>query len=209
MTVTAVTAGKKGSLSLFVDGEFAFPVDEETAAQAKLAPGLELGEEELESIRQKALCRAARERCLTLLSYKSYTRGMLLDRLRREHTEERAALAAVERMEELGLLDDEDYALRCSRDLVRLKGYGPVRVRQELARRRVSRAIIDRALEQFSPEEFQENLQAHLGKKYARDLASPKGKARALNAALRLGYSYEEARAAVSRLTEGEDFSGW
>ena len=75
----------------------------------------------LEELRAQAELKKAKEKALQLLSYKEYTAKQLSDRLARTAGEETAKLAVM-RMEELGLVDDADYAMRFAYDLYTRKG---------------------------------------------------------------------------------------
>lgn len=82
---------------------------------------------------------------MTLLSYKSYTKQGLQKRLA-EYVDGEAAEKATERMAELGLIDDEDYARRLAADLIKRKGYGERRVMQEMLRRGVAKQLAEEAI---------------------------------------------------------------
>ena len=98
-----------------------------------------------------------------------------------------AARAAAGRMEELGLVDDEDYARRLAQELAR-KGYAAPRAAQELARRGVDRDLA-RSAAQEAVSDPGEALRALIARKYAR---------RQTVAALqRLGYRWDEIRSAL------------
>ena len=131
--ITEITVTKRGRFALFLDGEFAFSVDDETLAEEKLHPGLSLSQEEIQRIQEESSLRYAKKKALSLLAHKDYTVQMMIQRLLVYDMTEETAEAATQRMVELGLINDRDYALRCSRDLVNLKRYAPYRVAQELA----------------------------------------------------------------------------
>ncbi len=192
-------------MALFLDGDFAFSVDLETLAHFGLREGLTLSPEELSQLLERTLTQKVKERAFTLLSYKSYTRSLLRQRLLREDLAPGDCVDAVlDRLEELGLLDDRDYALRCAKDLTRLKRYAPGRVRQELRRRGLEQADIDAALKQCEQDPAAQ-IRAVVEKKYRGALGDEKGRRRAVNGLLRLGYSYGQIREALRDLAELED----
>lgn len=80
-----------------------------------------------------------------MLARRSYAQRGLLDRLR-ERFPEQESEAAVERLAELGLLDDRDYAERFVRDRFGRAGYGPHRIRRDLMRKGVGAEDADAAL---------------------------------------------------------------
>jgi regulatory protein len=55
--------------------------------------------------------------------------------------------AALARLQDLGLLDDAEYARQLARSQMVGRGYAPRRLQQELARRGVARDVADRAID--------------------------------------------------------------
>lgn len=197
MIITAVEPTKKGRYSVFADGEFVFSVDDETLVLCGVKAGREVTVQQLEAIRQTAEEKKAKQKAMTLLSYKSYTKQGLQKRLA-EYVDGEAAEKATERMAELGLIDDEDYARRLAADLIKRKGYGERRVMQEMLRRGVAKQLAEEAISAQSVDTG-ETLKRIIEKKYLRTLENEgeKGKRRAVNGLLRLGYSYDEINSAL------------
>ena len=187
--LTKLSPTKQGRMALFFDEEFAFSVDLETLAQFGLQKGMEFTEEEYEDLLEKTQYKKARDRAFKLLGYKSYTRWLLRQRLLQEEFPEEVVLDVLDRLEELGLIDDLDYAVRCSTDLLHLKKYSLSRVRQELRHRGVEDADIEEALSQVENDPL-EQIRQVIEKKYRSALADEKGRRRAVNGLLRLGYGY-------------------
>ena len=111
MRITDVRMTKRGRVALYVEGEFLLSMHPDVFAVSGLSVGSEVDTESLETLSAEAELKKAKEKALNLLSYKEYTTKQLTDRLKR-HTDEESAEQAVARMEELGLLDDDDYAER-------------------------------------------------------------------------------------------------
>ena len=110
-----------------------------------------------------------------------------------------------DRMEELGLVDDEDYARRLAQELAR-KGYAAPRTAQELARRGIDRDLA-RAAAQEAVSDPGESLRALIARKYARRLGDEKGRRQTVAALQRLGYRWDEIRSALREfdaLPEGD-----
>ncbi|MBQ8599025.1 MAG: regulatory protein RecX [Oscillospiraceae bacterium] len=184
-------------MALFFDDEFAFSVDLETLAQFGLQKGMELSGDELDELIEKTQYKKARDRAFKLLGYKSYTRWLLKQRLLQEDYPQEVVLDVLDRLEELGLIDDLDYARRCSADLLHLKKYSLSRVRQELRCRGVEEADIDEALEQVDSDPL-EQIRQVVEKKYRHGLGEEKGRRRAVSGLQRLGYSYSQIRQVLS-----------
>lgn len=195
--LTKLSPTKQGRMALFFDDEFAFSVDLETLAQFGLQKGMELSGDELDELIEKTQYKKARDRAFKLLGYKSYTRWLLKQRLLQEDYPQEVVLDVLDRLEELGLIDDLDYARRCSTDLLHLKKYSLSRVRQELRHRGVEEADIDEALAQVDSDPLDQIRQV-VEKKYRYGLGEEKGRRRAVSGLQRLGYGYSQIRQVLS-----------
>ena len=194
--LTKISATKQGRLALFFDDEFAFSVDLETLAQFGLQKDMELTEEELEELTEQTQYKKARDRAFKLLGYKSYTRWLLRQRLLQEEFPQEVVCDVLDRLEELGLLDDKDYARRCASDLLKLKKYSLSRVKQELRHRGISDEDMEEALMDVENDP-QEQIRQVIEKKYKNGLSEEKGRRRAVSGLQRLGYSYSQIRQAL------------
>ena len=85
-----------------------------------------------------------------------------------EAGEPRKAELIREAAEELGLIDDEDYARRLAQSLFGGKHFGARRVKQELRRKGIADDVIEAVLAEFSTDrdETEENIRAILERKY-------------------------------------------
>ncbi|MGN0984877.1 MAG: regulatory protein RecX [Candidatus Enterenecus sp.] len=164
----------------FEDGSF-LRVGEGDVVSLSLYAGKELNEQEAAALTAAAQQSKLNERAVELLSARAMSRKELVDKLsapsrRRKKTElvqaepdpealarEREALRqgaeqAADRMEELGLLNDGEYAAAVVRHYV-AKGFGERKIRDELYRRGVPRDCWEDALgEQPGPEDALDRL---------------------------------------------------
>lgn len=198
MELTAAEPRRKGLVQLYLDGEAAVKIDTEIFIRSGLKPGDMLTDEELRQLIQASDERRAREKALYLLEHRSHSKKELTEKIARTAASRSAAQAAADRMEELGLLNDEAYARDLARDLFLRKRYGAMRVKQELKRKGIDGELIDELLEQYGgEEEALENIRAVLDKKYAGWEEDEKTRRRAFAALQRLGYSYGLIRQAM------------
>ena len=138
----------------------------------------------------------AKERALALLNRRDYSRGELLKKLLEKGEEPEAAEAAVERLAELGFVDDARYARLIVRHYA-AKGYGARRVKQELHHRGIPPELFDEAMEQM-PE--QDETVDRLLRSRLKSEAPDRGELKkASDFLLRRGYSWDEVRAALRR----------
>ena len=150
MELTAIEPRRHRLVQLYLDGEAAVKLDAATAQEARLRVGMELDDEELHELLQKSDAARAKEKALYLLEHRPHAKRELERKLSRTVGEE-AAQAAADRMEELGLVDDADYAARLAQELAR-KGYAFSRTVQELVRRGVDRELAQEAAREASPD---------------------------------------------------------
>ena len=117
-TITQIKETKKGRLALFLDGEFAFSLDEDTFAAAALHEEDEVEEWRLEELRKQSDTRKALDKAMDLLSLRDHAAGELYQKLCRKFDGPSAAYA-VAKAQELGLLDDAAFARRRAAELLR------------------------------------------------------------------------------------------
>jgi len=132
-----------------------------------------------------------------MLDKRDYARGELLEKLVEKGEPREEAEAIVDRLTELGFLDDARYAGLVARHYA-AKGCGRRRIEAELFRRRVPRELWDAALEVLPPSDstLDSLLQNRLRGASPDDRAAVR---RASDALLRRGFSWEEIRDALER----------
>ncbi|MEG1778905.1 MAG: RecX family transcriptional regulator [Oscillospiraceae bacterium] len=204
--LSKITVTKLMRYALFFDDEFTFSIDEKTLAENHLKVGISLNEEQINQLKEQSNYEYAKQKALSLLGYKDYTKNMLVKRLQTYEIDAQSATDAAYRMEELGLINEQDYAMRLSRDLVRLKKYSCYKVTQELKTRGLDEEIIQIAIEQFTEDSFPKRIAEVIQKKYLRDLDTPKGKNRAINGLVRLGYRPSEVVVVINNLLEDPEY---
>ena len=136
---------------------------------------------------------------LVLINEAEYTRKGLLDKIRTRH-DATSAEFAVERMEELRLLDDEEYARRYCHDLIELRHFSAYHAKQALLQKGIDREIADRVLEELAPDPVEQICEL-LRTKYARKLSDEKGRERTVASLQRGGFRWEHIKTAM-RLQE-------
>ena len=94
--ITAIKETKKGRLALFLDGEFAFSLDEETFAAADLHVEDELDAWQLEELRRKSDTRKAIDRALDILALRDHAAGELYQKICRKFDPHSAAAAVAQ-----------------------------------------------------------------------------------------------------------------
>ena len=212
MIITSITRyGDKGNrYRIDVDGEYWYILADTLIMDFRLRKGMSVTEELLGEIRAAADYRKGRERAFYLLESREHTKSELAAKLARNIDWETARKIADE-MESLGLIHETDYARRLAQYLSSVKHHGSRRIYQELMKKGFSGSDIQSALDDIETDE--DELTALVRKKYARylqlaDEEEPsgfyrgysKGKNKAIQGLMRLGYGFGESLAAVERV---------
>ncbi|MBQ4569729.1 MAG: regulatory protein RecX [Ruminococcus sp.] len=199
MIVTAVEPRKKNLSALYIDGEYAMKLSTHTLLENRINPGTELDDEGLCELVKLSDLHRAKEKALWLISYRDHSSKELFDKLCRDFCEE-AASAALLRMQELGLINDEAFAERYAKEL-HLKHQSPSSIRYKLIQKGIDKETADSIVDKLEIDPVAE-IEALIEKKYAGKLSDEKGLRRTVAALQRAGYHYGDIKAVISRFTE-------
>lgn len=205
MLVTAIEPRRKGLSALYLDGQESL-VDTETLAASRLRPGDELGEEQLLALLHASDSRRAREKALFILTYRDHSREELKRKLLTASFSEEAAEAAVQKVSDMGLINDREYARKLARELLFRKRWGERRAVGEMLRRGLERELVAEVMEEAQPDPTVQ-LAEIIEKKYTPLPQDEKGRRRMLNALARMGYGWSDIRSALAQAEESME--GW
>lgn len=196
MRITEIRKLKSGRYGIFADGEYVDSLDDETLVLSRLKTGREIDESELAEILLEAKKRRAKDKAMNLLSFRDHSKAELVKKLSPKLGEE-AAEEAAEKMEEIGLVNDADYALKFAKELIFTKLLGRDRVLYELSQRGIDRELAFSALEsiEFDPIE---NARRLLLKKYPRGIQDESARRKAAALLTRSGYRFSEIKSALN-----------
>ena len=152
---------RRGKARIWVDGEFWAEIDAEVALERGLREGVALGLEELDEARVAGERALAMGRALHFLGYRARSLREVRARLRRYGYGEETVRAVIGRLEELGYLDDEEFARTVVREKARR--YGPRRVSADLRRSGVDAELAQGIVE----EEFAERSEVEAARSAA------------------------------------------
>ncbi len=201
MVITAVEPRRKSLSALYIDGEFAMNLDTQTLIENRFAAGREIDDGDLREIIRLSNERRAKEKALWLISYRDHSKKELRDKIRRTCDDE-SAEKAVERMEELGLVSDSDFACRYARTLLLQKKLTKRAAMFELTRKGIDRETAEAALDEIDVD-YRENIRCVIAKKYPR-IEDEKIRRRAAAALQRMGYGWEDIRAVFDEYVQTE-----
>ncbi|MDO5123910.1 MAG: regulatory protein RecX [Eubacteriales bacterium] len=200
MVITAVEPRRKSLSALFIDGEFAMKLDTATLLENRISPGLEITDEQLHELIFKSDLRRAKEKAMWLISYRDHTTAELLKKLKKDFSEE-ASKAAVERMVELHLMNDEDVAKRYASDLRSIKHLSPQSIKYKLIEKGIDKETAEVIVEELSIDPVEE-ITILIEKKYSKNLRDEKGIKRTFAALQRCGYHYGDIKSALRPFLE-------
>ena len=194
MIITDVQPRRRRLSQLYIDGEAAVKIDTETWLRSGISVGDEIDDERLHQLLQDSAAHRAHEKALYLLEHRAHSKKELADKIARAEFDREAANAAADRMEELGLVDDEQYARRLAQELFERRKFGMRRVKQELQQKGIGADVIALVLEEFSPEteETVEKIREIIERKYSTAREDEKVRRRAIAALQRYGYTLDD-----------------
>ena len=215
MKLTA-KAGKGEKIHLSLDGEYIATVNADYWFTCGIKSGSEVTPQQLEELLAESARRKMMNKALDLLSMRDYSRRELSDQLVTQAWEKKEqkdmdlgslkqqASDICDRLEELGLLNEERFARSYVDELLRRKHLSKSGLKTALIQKGVQRDIIETVLEEVEVDPVEQVRELLATKFKNRDLSDEKQKTRTVNALLRLGYRYGEINAAMDGILEDE-----
>ena len=197
----SIKESKANKIHIYVDDEYRATVDSDYWYSEKYRNYKEINEEELTELLDAVSFRRAYNKGLDLLSRRPHGTKELIKKLCEKGHEKESAEKACDRLLELGLLNDEEFARILANELYERKGYGVKRIKQELAFRGIDREIAENAIESLDID-TQTRIILVIEKKYKGKINDEKGRKRAIDGLLRLGYSYSDIKSALNSIEE-------
>ena len=207
-TITRIEPQKKNPRrrSVFIDGKFAFGVDEEVVSKLGLEKGEGLTEQKIKEILIQKSENEAKEVALRFLSFRRRTEKEVKDKLKKKDFEERTIKSTIDKLKEYDLVNDFEFATAWVKERLAYKPRGKKLLRQELWKKGIKKDIIDQVTEELCQDEDKSasELMEKIKKRY-KNLEPKVARRRMLSLLLRRGFSYETAsRAMEDYLTKEE-----
>ena len=216
MKLTA-KAGKGEKIHLSLDGEYIATVNADYWFTCGIKSGSEVTPQQLEELLAESARRKMMNKALDLLSMRDYSRRELSDKLVTKAWEKKEqkdmdlgslkqqASDICDRLEELGLLNEERFARSYVDELLRRKHLSKSGLKTALIQKGVQRDIIETVLEEVEVDPVEQVRELLATKFKNRDLSDEKQKTRTVNALLRLGYRFGEINEAMDLELLAED----
>lgn len=183
----------------FANGETAF-INSEVIYNYHLKSGMEISQSDWQEVVYANDFRRARERAMHLLDYRDYSYSELYKKLLNNYDED-ICYGVLDKLVELGLVNDYRYAESLARKYMEIKKFGYYRAVQEMRLKGLSSSLIDDVLMAYE-DSTHERLYELVEKKYLRKLQDEDGVKKVKNALVRQGYSYSDINAVLDEFAE-------
>lgn len=196
------TKGRGKKIHLLLDDEYKITTDIDFWADNYIKDGTEICDEEWTELVDKINYKKAVNKCYDLLSRRDHSVKELKNKLLRT-VDEKNADRAIERMLELGYLDDEKYAHHLLEYLINNKKMSRSFIKQEMYKRGLSSDIISNVLEDVEIDSVSNVVDIILSK-YLNKLKVQGGRDKVIAALMRKGFSYSDVKDALNRIENDE-----
>ena len=184
---------------VYLEGGDLLRITESELLRFGLSIGLDIDDGTVVELQQSGARSETRVRAANMISARPLSRRELVKRLREKGALESDAEAAADWLEEIGALNDADYASMLVRHYGGM-GYGEAKIRDELYRRGVGRELWEDALA-ASPD-AQETIARVIAQKTKGRALDEKGRKRLSDMLLRRGFAWRDVRAALAAYGE-------
>lgn len=190
-------AKHKNRVSIFIDGKFAFGMEEADRCFMGLKIGTELTEERYSYIIDNIIYTKAYQKADRFIGFKMRTEKEVRDKLTSEDFSQDIVDRVVASMLKYKYIDDEGYARMYTRDCINLKKWGPQRIKAELCKRGISTLIAERAVSEAMPEDNSSIIASLIEKKIKNTPLDLKEKQKIINFLLRRGFNYNDIKTVI------------
>lgn len=140
---------RKGRYNVYLDGQYAFPVDESVLIKYRLMRGMEIDDDLAAKISNDDAVAQAYSKMLDFLSHQLRTEKEVRQKMVADNVSPQFVEPVMQKLRGQGYLDDLNYAQSYVRTIMRTELKGPRVIRQNLRRKGIGEIDIDRALTQF------------------------------------------------------------
>lgn len=197
------TKGRGKKIHLLLDDEYQITTDIDFWAEHYFKDGTEITQEEWESLTDSIYYKKAVDKCYDLLSRRDHSVKELKTKLLRT-VDEKNADKAIEKMLELGYLDDEKYARNLVKYLAQTRNMSKNHIKQEMFKRGIPNEIINSVMQDYEFDNVSCVVDLILTK-YRNKLNNEDGNKKVIASLMRKGFSYSDIKNAFYRI-ENEEY---
>lgn len=194
--------GRGKKIHLLLDNEYQITTDIDFWAENYIKDGTDIDEKEWEELVDKINYKKAVNKCYDLLSRRDHSVKELRTKLLRT-VDEKNADRAIDRMLELGYLDDRKYAEELLEYLVNNKNMSRSFIKQEMYKRGVPGDIVSELMSETEIDNVS-SVKELLLTKYKNKLRAEGGREKVIASLMRKGFSYSDIRSALEDLEYDE-----
>ena len=188
---------RRDRVNVYLDGEYAFAVQDTVAAQ--LCVGQALSDEQIADLRRQDEGASAYERALHYLSYRPRSESEMRRYLSRRGCDEGLIGSILARLGRARLIDDEAFARYWIDNRHRFRPRGAWALRSELRQKGVANDVLTRALEDVDEDTEALNAATRAVRRFAH-LDEATFRRRLLGFLRRRGFGYQTSRQVIDQL---------
>lgn len=213
MKITKITVQKKNKsrFNVFIDRgdgeEFGFAIDEEVYLKSDIRKGMDITDKQIASLQLQDQFQKGLNMSMNYLSFRMRSIDEIRQYLAKKEFEPNTTQAVIERLSELGYLDDLEFAKMFIRSKITTTKKGPKALKQDLKQKGVTDAIIEEALTIYSEEEQVEeatNLVEKKAKQYKK-LSETALKQKLVQVLQQKGYPWSVTEQAIEKASLEKD----
>lgn len=197
--------------NIYLNEEYAFPVDEAILIDFGLTKGKVLEEFDIQEIAYEDEIRKAFNKALNFLSYQMRSEHEVKKKLLALEFGEAVILEAVQKLKSYGFLNDETYSKALLDTKKATMKKGPRAIRQDLIKKGIDKNLQDEVLETYSHEE-QVRLATQLAEKVIRSekkKTPAQVKSKIQDFLIRKGYSFNIVDEVLGQVEIEQDENDW
>lgn len=201
--ILSVKGGNADKIHIYIDGEYRMTCDRSFWYSEKWHKIKEIDDKELAALESAVNSRRAFKKGMGLLLRRAYSKKEIIQKLTVSFDADTAREAA-QKLEELNMIDDKNYAELYADELYNRKKFAPKRILLELKRKGIDSETAEKAVNSLDKEDFNRIILL-LNSKFKNKLSDEKSVKRTVNSLLRMGYGYSDIRRAVNEVCSGAD----
>ena len=204
MLITDIKEGKKNKnrVNIYADDEFLCALYIETALKYGIKKGIEISKEQVVSMMMEDEQKYAFDLALKYVSYKMRSEKEVRDKLKKSEVSDESSEYAIEKMTELGYINDKEYAEIYVQELS--QSFGKAVIEQKLYMKGISKDITRELLNGMQQYELALSWAERLLKKYKNEDKS-KRKQKVFRSMMTRGFSFDDIKNAIAEAGEQED----
>ncbi|MBE7037930.1 MAG: regulatory protein RecX [Ruminococcaceae bacterium] len=202
MKITDIQNQKKNKnrVSVFVDGEYSFSLEDTDMVRLKVKIGNEITKEDIENYNRECNLTKAKNRVMDIINRRLLPKKAVIDDLIKRGFDKQIATEAAKEFENLGYIDDYFFASEYAKDAFEYKKHGKLRIINDLCQKGIAKDIAKDVLDELELNE-KDNLLYILKSRFANtDFSDFKEKNKVIRYFATRGYNISDIMSAIDKL---------